>query len=47
MPTEAQKKANYKYQKTQKYKEYRKKYMREYYRKKKLEELKNAFDKNS
>lgn len=34
MPTEAQKRANYKYQKTDKYREYKRKYMREYFRKK-------------
>jgi hypothetical protein len=38
MPTNAQKRANYKYQQTEKYKEYKKQYMREYMRKKKLEQ---------
>jgi hypothetical protein len=31
MPTEAQKRANYKYQKSEKYKQYKKEYMRKYY----------------
>jgi len=47
MPSEAQKKANYKYQTTQKYKDYKRQYMRDYYHRKKLEQLKNAFDKKS
>jgi hypothetical protein len=35
MPTEAQKRANYKYQQTEKYKEYKRQYMKEYYLKNK------------
>jgi len=31
MPTEAQKRANYKYQESEKYKEYKRQYMKEYY----------------
>jgi hypothetical protein len=49
MPSEAQRKANKKYQKTENYKDYKReymrKYMREYSKKQKLEEVENDNDK--